>query len=225
MMKSMRKYNMFFLLLVGCNTVATKNDTKITRYIHLDGDTIKKQVVFIRDTLKKYEINYANNGWQVLDSNSYEYLNDSSYYLYTYHPQYDIDTRVLKKYALHDKIKYQKNSRIHFGDEYNLSDNYSRDLDFLFKTKLNPNHDNKLIFHEKIVPSLLIEYGIPYNEILDSCKYKVTKNGLLSSDDFYFANYSVTRKYNYVNSTLKKVIISVKDKLHNEVNEYVEEFR
>lgn len=225
MIKLIMKYSIFFLLLIACNTIVTKNDIKIAKYVRFNEDTIIKHIISIKDGLKKYEINYANNGWQVLDSNSCEYMNDSLCYSYIYHPYYDIDTRRLKKYALHEKIKFQKTSRIHFNDKYNLSDKYSKDLDFLFSTKLNPNHDNKLIFDKKNAPSLLMEYGIPYDEILDSCKYKVVEKGLLSSDEFYFENYSLTRQYYYVNSMLKKVIISVKNNLRSETNEYVEEFK
>lgn len=72
-------------------------------------------------------------------------------------------------------------------------------------------------------PSILLEYGISFDEELYSMNYSI-KNKLLVGDEFQFEKHNVRRIYFYENGLITKVEIFVLDKVSNKEMSFTELF-
>ncbi len=185
------------------------------------------QKLFYEEQKLIWKVNYSYNEWQIYDSIYYEYK-DSNYCVKTFQPTYKEGNKVVAGYQLSnvdcDQGKtFPSGYFSQINDQYLLSRPYLRDLNFLLQ--LSPIiSDNEFKFKNGISPSLFSQYGIPYNELLDSFSFVVNQDDLIESDNFYFINYTLKRKYRYENSRLQDVIIIVENKRTNVVSEFKEHF-
>lgn len=123
-----------------------------------------------------------------------------------------IDRNTLKGLYLEDNEK-NKNIFKNLKDSLSLLKTYISDIMFIAdnieKSNLkfeNINNGNIYTFKVNAIPSILLEYGIPTNELLLKTKIYITNNYLIK-DEFKFQNYILTRKYDYKNNLLQKVTI------------------
>jgi len=173
------------------------------------------------------KIDYSFNGWQVYDSITYKYIGHNSIEM-SYRPIYDIKNKAIKRYKLESndtlpqKPLYGILSEI--NDQYYLSKPYLSDLSFLFKQKPLKENDT-FKFNDGIIPTLFSEYGIPYNEQINSFTYAINQEGQIINDAFFFENYTVKRQYIYTKSKrLKEVYVIIEDSLNHTNSEYRESF-
>ncbi|MGQ7855563.1 hypothetical protein ACUN24_15125 [Pedobacter sp. WC2501] len=133
--------------------------------------------------------------------------------LFKYNPKGVLVNRnVLKGVALED-IKKNKNIFKDLKDSLSLLQTYVSDIKFIADNTANSNlkyeninNVNIYTFKINAILSILLEYGIPTNELLLQAKIYIENNHLIK-DEFKFENYILTRVYDYKNSLLQKVII------------------
>jgi len=133
--------------------------------------------------------------------------------LFKYNPNGVLVNRnVLKGFALEDSEK-NKNIFKDLKDSLSLLKSYISDIKFIADNTANSNlkyeninNGNIYTFKINAIPSILLEYGIPTNELLLQAKI-YTENDHLINDEFKFQNYILTRKYDYKNNLLQKVTI------------------
>ena len=73
------------------------------------------------------------------------------------------------------------------------------------------------VLRPKYAPSILTEYGIPYNELLNSCSFSISEEGLIKKDIFYFEYFTLVINYDYGEYTLIKVVISKFNSADNKI--------
>ncbi|MFD2584364.1 hypothetical protein ACFSR6_17825 [Pedobacter vanadiisoli] len=133
--------------------------------------------------------------------------------LFKYNPKAVlVNINVLKGLVLEDS---EKNNNIFkdLKDSLSLLKTYISDIKFIANNTANSNlkyentnNSNVYTFKVNAIPSILLEYGIPTNELLLQAKIYITNNHLIK-DEFKFQNYILTRKYDYKNNILQKVTI------------------
>lgn len=212
-------------ILFSCSSNVQKG-IMVTKFrTYNNSDKKNQEILFERDK-KVWEKNYSSNGWQVLDSIVY-----NEYETITYEPQYG-DAREIVKYSKRESTN-QLTSKTNETFQYPLKDKYELGNLYLNDIKLILELMDKKTFEIKskntlktnFIPSILTRYGIPYNELLDSCKYSITKDGLLQNDNFYFENFTVNRDYEYDDLVLKTVNILRVDKINNQPEQITEKFK
>lgn len=209
-----------------------QTDTKIVKEISLYGQRIKKQEMYFRDKDMIREIHYANNGWQVLDSISYE-RNGLLICAKTYAASYNELQPARYRYSLTDTVcnkiaPLPKGPLPEIEDRFSLVQPYFAEISKigLFEHAVlseKRNHVFSIILKGHYIPSIHGAYGIPFDEQLNSCTFMVSKEKLLIQDNFYYKNFTVSRAYKYADLMLKEVIIHIKGKGTN--NKYAERFR
>ena len=207
-------------------------DTRIVKEISLLGKGIKKQVMYFRDKDMIWEINYANNGWQVLDSVSYE-RNGLLICAKTYAAAYNELQPDKYRYSLTDtacnKIAPLPQGPLpKIADHFSLVQPYFAEISKigLFEHAVlskKKNNAFSIILKGQYIPSIHGAYGIPFDEQLNSCTFIMSNEKLLIQDNFYYKNFTVSRSYKYADLMLNEVVIQVKGKDSN--NEYAESFR
>jgi len=123
-----------------------------------------------------------------------------------------VNRNVLKGIASEDSEK-NKNIFKDLKDSLSLLKTYISDIKFIADNTENPNlkyeninNVNIYTFKINAIPSILLEYGIPTNELLLQAKIYIENNHIIK-DEFKFQNYILTRKYDYKNNLLQKVTI------------------
>ncbi|NQX41268.1 hypothetical protein SAMN05421820_107194 [Pedobacter steynii] len=114
--------------------------------------------------------------------------------------------------------KVDSSNSFYVKDSLSLLKEYLSDIDFVILKTDPKNIDKKDFGSEKVniytfnaVPSILMNYGIPINEVLKSLTTCV-KDERIIKDMFVFENYCLTRAYKYKNGLIDRVIIeSVKN--------------
>ncbi len=200
---------------------------KITIYQESNNKKIKLNEIVVNTKSENavYQIKYTHNEWQITDSIIYHYDADSICAL-SFVPEYDFETLTIKNYSQESSRCFKKNT---LNDQYSMSQIYFSDIDLLFSlnakvsTSISGN-TKTLTFDQEIIPTLLLRYGIPFNEVLDSCSYSVNKKKHLINDCFYFKGYTVHRKYEYLDNLLSNVRITILNKEKGEENQFVETF-
>jgi hypothetical protein len=181
--------------------------------------------IYIVNDITNIQVEYASNGWQVIDSLVFTKESNTIYIKY-YRPIYDENTFAIKTYELMRKEwkkEYKLKAPINIAiDKYCLCKQYLMDLQFLLER--NPEQSmNNWRFREAIIPSLLHQYGIPITEYLDSFNFNIDSS-LIKNDIFYFRNYTLTRTYHYGNNVLSEVLIMVVSKKRPSFLYYRESF-
>jgi hypothetical protein len=225
-MKSIILWGALFMSYTSCS----QENTTIAKLAKFNGKLTQVQKSYFNGGNLVYRINYANNGWQVLDSIVYEDKN-TKHCWHFYKPTYDIENRKLLKYDFSEvECEDKKNAFIqNVEDKYSLSKLYLDDLRFLLEieggNKLELDGSTLVTLKESIKPSILTKYGIPFNESLNNFSYKID-NELLVYDQFNFENYVLKREYFYSkNHVLTEVRIYVEGKNLDGEKSYVEQFK
>lgn len=182
--------------------------------------------LFFKGQKLSYKINYSNNGWQIVDSVSYQ-REGAKLCAKSYQPLYDVENRKVKDYQLNsvacnpnEVLSDDKLSQI--NDKFHLSKEYLATLNFLLAK--NPKQTaNGFLFDGGIIPSLFTHYGIPYDEPLFTFDYTI-KEGVIKSDSFVYGDYDLIREYEYKSGVLKEVKIVVANRKGVEILEYREYF-
>lgn len=212
----------------------TKKNTKIEKYFFSKGtssfiskDFKSKDMYFENDILIS-EVNYAYNNWQIYDS-IYYYKKNNLLCNNTYVPQYN--DRIIIDYKLKDidckningnliNVKLNK-----ISDDFKLSKYYLMDLELLLSNNPLKVNENKYVFKQGLIPSILSDYGIPFDENLFQFTFNIDKDNLIKSDFFEYDNYNVERYYSYHNNFLNEVNIIVTNKKNDIVRNYKEQFK
>jgi len=203
--------NRYILLIIvsvfiSCGENVQK-EKLITKYRTYNNSDKKIKEIYIKGNNRIWEKNYASNGWQVYDSIVFN--NDKST---IYKAEYNEGTRDVFKY--YDSVEVDLTPSRHkqklyklLIDKYSLSHKYIDDIAFILETMKTEESEIKTKDNIKTnyIPSILVNYGIPYNETLDSCSYNI-ESGLLKSDTFFFENHKINRQFTYNEQVLSKVI-------------------
>ena len=208
----------------------SQTDTKIVKKIYIRDREIIVQNMYFKNSNLIWKINFANNGWQILDSISYEYKNPN-YCTKIYKPEYNELSNKIKSFKLTSldcSNNYNYNSLIlRTTDVFFLSKYYTNDLDFLLKLnpilKSNLNNQNEYHFKKKVIPSILTNFGIPINEKLEMFTFTFN-NKLIESDFFKFEHFVLKRKYEYKDSILSIVYIEVINNKNKKTHQFKEMF-
>lgn len=189
-------------------------------------DTIKMQKMYYVDNLLLYKINYAFNGWQKLDSIVFNYDSIGYLCIYDYQAKYNNDMTLIG-YDLNYKDCTEINHSTKLNDKLNLAFDYYNDILYCFgfknKTLVNKGNDHLVKFQRGYAPSIMTDYGVPYNEILLSIKYRINNNILLR-DECDFKNYNVKREFIYENNYLSEVIVFFTNKRSCKIKRFKEIF-
>lgn len=175
--------------------------------------------LFYQNELLLSEVNYTYNGWQVIDSVAYEYIGDS-----VCRSIYDaqIKDRKVHSYNYLDKDCSVKNAYSVLNDQFDLSYYYFDDIVFLLE--LSPSKQKEVyIFKKGVIPSIFTNYGVPFNEVLNSFSYVISE-GLLREDQFIFDRFTFSRKYTYEDFRLVKVEIRKIRNSTQKESEFIETF-
>ncbi|HBX21778.1 MAG TPA: hypothetical protein DEF88_15175 [Porphyromonadaceae bacterium] len=220
---------MKIFLLIGFILVNLEASSENAHFIKMYSSSSKKyktQELFFKKDKLLWAKNYSYNGWQIIDSLSYEY-SDSIIYRHIFYPIYDETKRSFIKYKFMRtqaelRHAFSNNILSSINDNYHFSKCYLKDIDLLLNSE--PIYENGVYkFPDGMIPSILLNYGIPYNENLYSFSFKIKEN-LIIEDSFDFLHYFIRRKYNYDNNILQKVIIEVHNKKSKDNFIYNEEF-
>lgn len=183
------------------------------------------QRIYIEGGVPVSKVEYAENGWQVIDSLVFE-RTEKEICCISYNPQYSLKTRKIEKYERVGRNCKEEGGLIKplkdIEDEYGLTREYVKDLQFLLNQ--DPTQSNSVFqFEEGITPSLLAQYGIPFDELLYSFSFMINDN-LIKKDAFYFKNYILTREYKYDKKRLLEVQVIVNDKRYKTMSKFKEYF-
>lgn len=193
--------------------------------------TLLSKEIFYKNFNLVYEKIYTYNGWQVVDSISY----DKDLCFKVYQPIYDVENRLITRYDYKYNDCLQINSycaTLHiFYDDFLILHSYYNDICFALLNKnvrLKSMNSNTYIyeFQEPSSPSLFIRCGIPRDENLISLTIRKEGN-MIMEDEFNFQNFSLKRMYFYNEHLLEKVeyiIVNKKDKKtlqHYKTYEYI----
>ena len=197
----------------------------ITRFRTYNNSDKRIQEIYIKGNKTFLEKNYSYNGWQVLDSIVY-----GENEIVTYEPQYG-DTREIVKYSKRESTseftsKSNETFKYPLKDKYELGNLYLKDIESIYESMGIKTFEIKSENNLKVnfIPTILTRYGIPFNELLDSCKYSITNGGLLENDNFYFENFTVNRDFEYDGLVLKTVNIVRVNKVNNQTERIIEKF-
>ena len=182
--------------------------------------------LFFNGQKLSYKINYSSNGWQIVDSVSYQ-IEGSKLCAKSYQPLYDIENRRVTDYQLNsvdcNPNEVLSNDRLsQINDKFYLSREYLAALNFLL-SKDPKQTDNGFLFDGGIIPSLFTQYGIPYDEPLSTFDFTI-EDGVIKSDSFVYENYVLKREYEYKSRMLEEVKIVVTNRKGVETSEYREYF-
>lgn len=122
-------------------------------------------------------------------------------------------------------------SNTRFKDTFNLLRNYTSCIENVISVSNELNitpirvENNGSEFHYSIryKPSILLEYGIPFDEEMYSMIYSI-KDNFLIKDQFNFSNHDVKRSYIYKDGLISKVEIWVVDKKSQKESLFIESF-
>lgn len=221
----------FFLIT---SNLQSQEITKIIKNVSIEGDKtfISRDYVAQKLYFEKFSlvglVNLSYNGWQILDSTKYRYT-DSLICWNKFHPTYIVASKKISSYKTSKDNCTDRNDAneksIKINDAYGLSDVYIKDINLLisFKPTKTPSGFR---FKKYVIPSILIEFGIPPKAHLQSFSYSLTRDSnLLESDCFVFESYKVTRTYHYANKILSEVFIEVKNSTSNTVRKFKHKFK
>jgi hypothetical protein len=222
---------LFIILLGFVSCSVNKQDEVLIEQFSIVQNSHKKiKEILFKKGVKFFEKNYAYNGWQIIDSIAFEKDNLRSS---IFEPIYNESTQKLTKYI---KIKDFPNKpskyKIFFmnrlKDKYSLTSYYTDVLAVIldlmqFNLKVS-DLSLKYAIKTNFIPSILTNYGIPTDELLDSCSYLIAKEGFLKEDNFYFSHYTVHRTYYYNDSILQCVNIKIIDNPKKRISEIKENF-
>lgn len=180
------------------------------------------QKIIIKNEQIVYKIIYSYNGWQILDSITYE-IKGNQTCIKSHFPIYEPSTLLLKEYQPNATKCFNRNDfQIEIKDKFGLSEEFITPIYFLLSQQ--PVKSNETFrFSKDLAPSLFTQYGISYNEQLMSFQFKI-KDGLLYDDRFEFENYTLTRKYSYAEQVLNKVDIHLFNTKGDTLSEFTEIF-
>lgn len=182
----------------------------------------KCQKLYFENENLVYIINYSLNNWQIIDSIVYQY-GKGEYCIKSYQPIYNIENSTIDSYELLNVDCNQNILSVNsLNDRYSLSKFYIRSVEFLL-SKHPEKYNDEYKFKDGIIPSLFMQYGIPYNESLNSFSFKIDA-GMLRNDKYVFKNFVLTRNFEYENGILKKVRILIKDVNENVISDMIEMF-
>ncbi len=224
------KYHLIIIVIVvsicSCATKTKHENVLVSRLRTYDNLEVKIQEFHLRGEEKIWEKNYSYNGWQILDSIVYGEAKTIVYI-----PDYG-DTRKIKNYNKEEKpIDQNLNPVKPFSkllkDKYQLSTIYIKAFETVYDLTDMSIMEESLskTLKTNFIPSILTNYGIPYNELLDSCSYSISQKGLLHNDNFYFENFHIQREYFYDGLKLTTVKISRVNKNDNQRIEIIEKFK
>jgi hypothetical protein len=176
------------------------------------------------DTNIQYKVRYAMNGWQVYDSVAYGdgkiTVFQAKYPEPVLKDNYPVLSKTIESYKISSVDScsgcYQEQSTFfRVVNQYGLLNSAIFRLNLVLKN--GPvRQNNKYVFNTGNIPSILLGFGIPYDEVLTSFKFEI-RDSLLISDSYNFENYQVDNTYFYEDSVLQKRNIVVK--YLNESNE------
>lgn len=226
--KLMLIYVFISLSQVGCsqqsNVILKKCFSESTKSFKSKNYICQKLIFKEQNLICK--INYSSNGWQIIDSVSYQ-NEGGKYCVKSYQPLYDVENKSVKNYELLNincnQVKESSyDNLLQIKDKYDLSSVYIDNIEFLLSK--NPEKSVKgFIFKNGIIPSLFVQYGIPYDELLNALTFNI-KNKLLKDDSFVYKNFVLTRNYEYDNGLLKEVRIEVRDRKERIISQFREVF-
>lgn len=226
-----RMYIILFFLVSACS-LTHSNDVMIVKRSSYSGTlsfpsydlTIQK--LYYHNNKHIASVNYALNGWQIIDSSIFNYK-DRGVYRVEFTPQYNDLSKNIERYVYSDS-SYSSNIDS-FGlfdklnDKYKLSKDYIEDL--LELLNMQPKAYTKgYLFEDGVLPLLFLQYGIPKDELLTSFSFEIANN-LIQNDCFEYDNYLLYRTYDYdENVMLRSVTIKVLAKKNDSELEFKEYF-
>ena len=195
----------------------------VTRFREYNNSDTRIQEIRITNDKVKWEKVFAFNGWQVLDSVTYN-GNEKI----TYKAEYSEGHKAFEYSKEDSSVQFDidKNFRCPSKDKYHLSNFYFEDLLVVHRLMGLKTIDTKSdkVIKPNFAPMILTEYGIPHNELLDSCLFSISEEGFIQKDIFYFENFTLVRNYDYWDYTLRKVVISKFNNAHNSTEQIIEKF-
>jgi hypothetical protein len=206
-------------ILLGCNAQGQKSIVIKSCYFGGSASSASRnyicQKLIFENEVPEVKIDYALNGWQVLDSIYYRIVGGRLCSL-EYRPSYDVKNKRLEKYIY---IKEECNSKSITNDILNLKKDkydlllpYLKDLQFLISRGAKKTGEHSYYFENGIIPSLFLQFGIPSNETLTSFCFDIFE-GLLLKETYDFEHYTLIRHYEYDKTImLKKVQTTTMDK-------------
>jgi hypothetical protein len=221
----------FIFLLTIFPSLLNAQDNIIIKKITSRGiNEVTVKEIGYKDKTRIWEKNISSNGWQVLDSIAYnpEKSESPNYY----EPVYSENSKSIEKYILEEDYfnSTELNKTNPIGDivkdKFSLSSYYISVIDDILRTSnidsASLNLTDTIIAN--YIPSILTHYGIPWNQLLDSCYYHINNEGFIEADKFYFNNYILEREYQYEDSILRQVNISVEMKRSGKIKTFTEKF-
>ena len=188
---------------VGCNLIDS------TRYLY----NLKQQIA--------EEKHYVSIG--IKDGSTCQSifdLKDHIKYIYDVKDQF-LSKKWLKGSDYNFRGNVDNSNSFYVKDSLSLLKEYLSDLDLIMSKTEPKNIHKRGSGAEKIntynfdnTPSILMNYGIPINEILESLTTYI-KDELIVKDEFVFQNYYLTRTYEYKNNIIDRVTIESVKKADN----------
>lgn len=209
----------FYFMLNSCSSNYAK-DVVIEKRQNFSGtlsfpsyDYLIQRLYFHNDK-QIYNVNYALNGWQIIDSSAINYK-DNKVCQVVFYPKYNSLNRYLEDYRYADSScredidSFQIFNRL--NDKYRLSKGYVKNIISLLYMEPKVFTEG-YTFEGGVIPFLFFEYSIPREELLNSFKFEIINN-LIQNDSFNFENYLLIREYEYdEHKMLKSITIHVKNK-------------
>jgi hypothetical protein len=218
-------YRTALLLLLYTTALHAQPNIKVTRTDSRFNAALGKraQEKYYKDKTLLYSIGYTSNSWQITDSVVYDM--DGCYKLYV--PDYYFGTRHIMSYKLRKTgcdITLTMSRVTTVPDMYQNTDEYASLISFLVAYAPGRWIDTGTYkYNQSAVPSILTQYGIPFNAKLYSFSCRLDVNRRLATHNLRYERYNVSRSFTYSGDTLKHVTTEVKgeDNDHTVVEEFI----
>ncbi|MCA0447912.1 MAG: hypothetical protein LCH54_16965 [Bacteroidetes bacterium] len=221
------------LFLAGISISCIWQETILVKEVYFRGingfpekKTIAERIAFKGNT-PVWKIDYANNGWQIVDSISFKEI-EGKLLFDVFKPVYDFENQIIIGYKhsfSESKLQPILNTVIFEQDDnFRLAKSYLFELNYLMS--LSPNQvGNEFGFKNGVLPLIFLKYGIPEKELLLNFNFKSNEKNWIIDDSFTYENYFLKRNYNYKDSMLIEIKITVENKKTNEILEFIENYR
>jgi hypothetical protein len=212
---------------------ASAQNGRISKYLIKGDERGLIQLIVTYQSKINYEINYAYNGWQVLDSVRYIYHDDSIIQLSHFRAKYDENYTKIVDHELYKVESVSLNcyycmSTLGFHDRYLVLKSYLKIWEQIFEIEQHKYGVgfgmHAIVFENKVIVSRFMQYGLQYNESLDSCSFTIDENYRLSSDRFIFESSRVERTFVYDDINLIEVRLDVSTDNGATSRRYIEQF-
>lgn len=203
-------------------TFYSRSGSNMTDSILFDYSTDRKQVKVsnFRPFTKE---NQKENYERVVDLVFRKSETNGMYYIVSNRSSYD--TSYYHRWLNSPKRISYYNDTLNLLQEYiaNIENIVSISKDLNVTPVYTKGNEDKFYYPVRFIPSILLEYGVAFDEELHSMSYSL-KDKLLIRDEFNFDKHDVKRTYIYKEGLIERVDIKVFDKLSQSESEFSEFF-